>query len=32
MLAKFEPIREQILASHSGRWLLTAEQIRQVIS
>jgi uncharacterized protein YfbU (UPF0304 family) len=32
MLNKFEPIREQILASHTGNWLLTAEQIREVIS
>ena len=31
MLAKFEPIRQQILASHAG-WQLTAEQIREVIS
>ena len=32
MLAKFEPIQEQILASHTGNWELTAEQIREVIS
>ena|ERR1700691_5048142 len=32
MLEKFEPIRQQILASLTGNWLLTAEQIREVIS
>jgi hypothetical protein len=32
MLEKFEPIRKQILASHTGDWQLTAEQIREVIS
>jgi uncharacterized protein YfbU (UPF0304 family) len=31
MLARFEPIRTQIIASH-GDWLLAAEQIREVIS
>jgi DNA protecting protein DprA len=32
MLRNFEPIKQQILDSHSGNWLLTAEQIRKVIS
>jgi uncharacterized protein YfbU (UPF0304 family) len=32
MLEKFAPIQEQIIASHTGIWLLTAEQIREVIS
>lgn len=32
MLANFEPIKEQIVASHSGNWQLTAEQIREIIS
>ena len=31
MLAKFQPIRQKILASCSGNWQLTAEQIREVI-
>lgn len=32
MLENFEPIREKLMASQSGNWLLTAEQIREVIS
>jgi hypothetical protein len=32
MLEKLAPIQEQIIASHTGIWLLTAEQIREVIS
>jgi uncharacterized protein YfbU (UPF0304 family) len=32
MLEKFEPIRERIIASHSGKWLLTADQIKEIIS
>jgi hypothetical protein len=32
MLEKLEPIKKQILASHTGDWRLTAEQIREVIS
>ncbi len=32
MLNKFEPIRQEILTSHSGNWLITAEQIKEVIS
>lgn len=32
MLAKFEPISKEILASRTGNWLLTAEQIKEVIS
>jgi uncharacterized protein YfbU (UPF0304 family) len=32
MLAKFEPIRKQMMASHTGDWQLTAEQIREIIS
>jgi len=32
MLERFAPIRQQILASHSGNWILTADQIREIIS
>jgi hypothetical protein len=32
MLEKYAPIHEQILASHTGHWILTAEQIREIIS
>jgi len=32
MLEKYEPIREKMLASHTVNWLLTAEQIKEVIS
>jgi len=32
MLTKFKPIEEQILSSGTGRWILTAEQIREIIS
>jgi hypothetical protein len=31
LLRNFEPIKEEILASHSGRWLVTADQIKKVI-
>jgi uncharacterized protein YfbU (UPF0304 family) len=32
MLEKYAPIREQIMASHTGNWILTAEQIKEIIS
>jgi uncharacterized protein len=32
MLTNFQPIRQEILASHSGNWLITAAQIKQIIS
>ena len=32
MLERFEPISQQILASHSGNWSLTADQIKKVIN
>jgi len=31
MLKRFEPIEKKILDSHSGRWILTADQIKEVI-
>ncbi|MGA3328212.1 MAG: YfbU family protein [Terriglobia bacterium] len=32
MLKKFEPIQKQLMASHASPWLLTAEQIKEIIS
>jgi uncharacterized protein YfbU (UPF0304 family) len=32
MLERFEPIRQQILDSHSGNWIITADQIKKVIN
>jgi hypothetical protein len=32
MLKRFEPIKQQILNSHSGNWILTADQIKKVIN
>ena len=31
MLERYEPIKEQIIDSHTGKWQLTAEQIKTVI-
>ena len=31
MLERFEPIQQAILDSHSGNWILTADQIKKVI-
>ena len=31
MLKRYEPIKQKIIDSHSGNWLLTAEQIKVVI-
>lgn len=31
MLKRYEPIKQRILDSHSGNWLLTADQIKEVI-
>jgi uncharacterized protein YfbU (UPF0304 family) len=32
MLERFEPIQRAILDSHSGNWILTADQIKKVIN
>ena len=32
MLSNFKPIHDGIMASHSGNWLLTADQIKQVLA
>ena len=32
MLERFEPIQQAILDSHSGNWILTADQIKKVIN
>jgi uncharacterized protein YfbU (UPF0304 family) len=32
MLERFEPIRQAILDSHSGNWIITADQIKKVIN
>jgi hypothetical protein len=31
MLERYEPIKQEILDSHMGKWQLTAEQIKTVI-
>jgi uncharacterized protein YfbU (UPF0304 family) len=31
MLARYEPIKQKIIDSHTGKWQLTAEQIKTVI-